>query len=297
MAIGPRGIDIRQGSGQIVFRAFLTDPDLAVLTTGTVTLALVEMQSNGSFETYDFLDNTFKTTACTTPTVSMTHQMMNNGGTNTGLWTYALATLTDFTAGGVYFSIVSCATASEPQQVREFQFSGVEGTQSTFDPTATGVNVTQIGGDTQSATDLKDFADAGYDPATNKVQGVVLVDTTTTNTDMRGTDSAYTGTPPTAAAIADQVWDEAFADHVGAGTFGKLTADILAKWTTAMVESYAAAGATKTPEQCLYEIVQHLQNHAISSTTQTVKKLDGTTTAMTLTLNSATDPTALARAT
>ncbi len=52
------------------------------------------------------------------------------------------------------------------------------------------VDITQIGGDTQSATDLKDFADSGYDPGTNKVQGVVLVDTTTTNTDMRGTDNA-----------------------------------------------------------------------------------------------------------
>ncbi|MGB2046119.1 MAG: hypothetical protein ACPHUD_10335 [Porticoccaceae bacterium] len=51
-------------------------------------------------------------------------------------------------------------------------------------------NVTQLGGVAQSLTDLKDFADTGYDPATNKVQGVVLVDTTTTNTDMRGTDSA-----------------------------------------------------------------------------------------------------------
>lgn len=30
-------------------------------------------------------------------------------------------------------------------------------------------NMTQIGGDTQSATDLKDFADAGYDPTTNAV--------------------------------------------------------------------------------------------------------------------------------
>jgi hypothetical protein len=53
-------------------------------------------------------------------------------------------------------------------------------------------NLQQIGGIAQSATDLKDFADAGYDPSTNKVQGVVLVDTTTTNTDMRGTDSAAT---------------------------------------------------------------------------------------------------------
>lgn len=34
----------------------------------------------------------------------------------------------------------------------------------------------------QSLLDLVDFADAGYDPATNKVQGVVLVDTLTTYT-------------------------------------------------------------------------------------------------------------------
>jgi len=40
----------------------------------------------------------------------------------------------------------------------------------------------QIGGVAQSATDLKDFADDGYDPSTNKVQGVVLVDTLTTYT-------------------------------------------------------------------------------------------------------------------
>ncbi len=43
-------------------------------------------------------------------------------------------------------------------------------------------NVTQLGGSAQSATDLKDFADDGYDPSTNKVQGVVLVDTLTTYT-------------------------------------------------------------------------------------------------------------------
>jgi len=41
------------------------------------------------------------------------------------------------------------------------------------------VNLTKIGGDTQSATDLKDFADAGYDPATDKITGVKLCDRTT----------------------------------------------------------------------------------------------------------------------
>ena len=64
-------------------------------------------------------------------------------------------------------------------------------------------DVTQLSGVAQSATDLKDFADAGYDPATNKVQGVVLVDTTTVNSDMRGTDSAALAT--TATAILDRI--------------------------------------------------------------------------------------------
>ena len=52
-------------------------------------------------------------------------------------------------------------------------------------PTVAGVqevDVTHLGGAAQSATDLKDFADDGYDPATNKVQGVVLTDTVTTYT-------------------------------------------------------------------------------------------------------------------
>ncbi|HFD32031.1 MAG TPA: hypothetical protein ENJ28_04885 [Gammaproteobacteria bacterium] len=40
------------------------------------------------------------------------------------------------------------------------------------------------------------------------VDNVTTVATTTTNTDMRGTDGANTTTPPTAAAIADSVWDE-----------------------------------------------------------------------------------------
>jgi hypothetical protein len=68
------------------------------------------------------------------------------------------------------------------------------------------VNVTKIGGDAQSATDLKDFADAGYDPATNKVQGVVLTDTVTTytgNTPQTGDAFARLGAPAGASVSAD----------------------------------------------------------------------------------------------
>ena len=44
------------------------------------------------------------------------------------------------------------------------------------------VDVTKLNGVAQSLLDLKDFADDGYDPATNKVQGLVLTDTCTTLT-------------------------------------------------------------------------------------------------------------------
>jgi hypothetical protein len=65
---------------------------------------------------------------------------------------------------------------------------------------------------------------------------VTLVDTTTTNTDMRGTDGAALATVwtatvagridmplsdiPTAGENADAVWDEVMSGHTGAGTYG-----------------------------------------------------------------------------
>ena len=94
------------------------------------------------------------------------------------------------------------------------------------------VNVERLNNIAQSLLDLKDFADAGYDPATNKVQGVVLVDTTTTNTDVRGTDGANTTTPPTVAAIADGVLDEDMTGHQTQGSLGQAIGDPVADATT-----------------------------------------------------------------
>lgn len=68
------------------------------------------------------------------------------------------------------------------------------------------VSVTQLAGVAQSLTDLKDFADDGYDPATNKVQGVVLTDTVTTytgNTVQTGDSFARLGAPAGASVSAD----------------------------------------------------------------------------------------------
>jgi hypothetical protein len=57
----------------------------------------------------------------------MTHQTGNNGTTDTGIWTYALTTLTGFTINAMYLATVSNTGASPPDQTRDFQFGGVEG--------------------------------------------------------------------------------------------------------------------------------------------------------------------------
>lgn len=127
MAIAPKGVDVRQTSTAIVFRAFLQTSGGAKETSGPANLALYELQSDGSLKSYDFFDNTFKVSMLTTPTAAMTHQKGNNGTVNTGVWTYALATLTGFAVGGMYFAQVNDALASPTDQTREFQFGSAEG--------------------------------------------------------------------------------------------------------------------------------------------------------------------------
>ena len=67
--------------------------------------------------------------------------------------------------------------------------------------------------------------------------------------------------------------------------------------TTAMTESYAADGVAPTLAQATFLTQQAMTEAAISGTTLTVKKLDGTTTAATFTLDSAVSPTSRTRAT
>ncbi len=134
------------------------------------------------------------------------------------------------------------------------------------------------------------------------------------------------GGGPTAAQIADAVWDEAQADHVGAGTFGETATEIAsilsdtgtdgvvvasgsktgytlsaagiqAVFNATMTEDYAADGTAFTLAQGMYEICQSLTEFAISSTTLTVKQRDGSTAAMTFTLDDADSPTSRTRAT
>ena len=67
--------------------------------------------------------------------------------------------------------------------------------------------------------------------------------------------------------------------------------------TYSMVEDYPANGVTGTPAEFLYLMKQAFTEFTINGTTITVKKLDGSTTAATYTMDSATTPTSRTRAT
>lgn len=129
---GFKGIDILSTS--LLVRVFaLKDATGAKITSGTATYRIFELQSDGSLKSYDFNDNTFKTTALTTATVNLTHQTGNNGGYNTGLWTNVMSTLTGFTKGAMYVEQITHTSLAPTEQEREFQFGSVEGEVSGVD--------------------------------------------------------------------------------------------------------------------------------------------------------------------
>ena len=74
-------------------------------------------------------------------------------------------------------------------------------------------------------------------------------------------------------------------------------AEVDATWTTAQTESYASDGVEATPAQLLHMIYCTVSEFSVSGTTITAKKLDGSTTAMTWTLDDASSPTSRTRAT
>ena len=105
--------------------------------------------------------------------------------------------------------------------------------------------------------------------------------------------TTYTGdTPQTGDCFA----------RLGAPAGASISADIATKatpaqvLTTALAESYAALHAAPTLSQIAFEIRALLAEKAVAGTTLTVNKIDGATAAETFTLNSATAPTSITRA-
>lgn len=81
------------------------------------------------------------------------------------------------------------------------------------------------------------------------------------------------------------------------GMKAEINIEVDTGWATQMADSVAPDGTISTREQAVYALLQMLTDFAISGTTLTVRKVDGTTTLMTFTLDDATNPVSLTRAT
>lgn len=128
------------------------------------------------------------------------------------------------------------------------------------------------------------------------------------------TSFGFTVTPSNAADVADiqsrlpaTLVGGRMDASVGAMQANTLTASALAAdavteifagvLTSQLTEAYAADGVAPTLAQAVFLIQQSLTNFTISGTTTTIKKIDGVTTAATLTLDDDTTPTGVTRAT
>lgn len=121
-----------------------------------------------------------------------------------------------------------------------------------------------------------------------------------------GTPSNLGGGATVAANLADI---EAQTDDIGVAGAGLTAVPWNASWdaevesealdalNTILADSIPADGTLPTARQALYMITQFLLERAVSGSTVTVKKADGTTSLFTLTLNDATTPTSITRAT
>ena len=132
-----------------------------------------------------------------------------------------------------------------------------------------------------------------FDPSVDAVANVTLVDTTTNNTDMRGTDGANTTAPDNAGIAAIELDTGVTIPAQIAALNDVSVTEIL---TTQMTEAYAADGTAPTLAQALFMVQQMLGDFSIAGTTLTMRRLDGSTTAATFTLDDGTDPTAISRA-
>jgi len=209
-----------------------------------------------------------------------------------------------------------------------FLFGGAPGSTASPPP----VNATQIGSQTASASGTITFPAATLASTTNITAGTITTVTNLTNAptagDFTATMKTSIGTAVAASAVAS-VTGNVGGNVVGSvgsvtgavgsvtGAVGSVTGNVggnvvgsigslgttaktdvsTAVLTTQMIESYAADGVAPTLAQAAFLTMQSVGEVSVSGTTLTVKKLDGSTTAATYTLDSSTAPTSRTRAT
>jgi hypothetical protein len=99
----------------------------------------------------------------------------------------------------------------------------------------------------------------------------------------------------TYTVLEEAIYDALFV--ASANALASLQQEATDALETTIADSIPADGTRPTVKQALYILTQFMLERAVSGTTVTVKKADGSTTLFTLTLNDGTTPTSITRAT
>lgn len=208
-------------------------------------------------------------------------------------WTFGAITAASFAAGAINQNTLADDTIS--------------GAKIENDAISVGkISPNAIGASELAADAVAEIADAVWDELRAGHVTAGSYGEFTGDAAMRGTDSAYTGTPPTAVAIRTEIdsnstqlaaivadTNELQTDWADAGRLDALLDS--AQGTVQITESYAANGVAPTRDEAIMAIHQMLQQFAISGTSLTVRKLDNATTAFVVTLDDAATPTSAVR--
>lgn len=181
------------------------------------------------------------------------------------------------------------------------------------------INVGYISGDSTAADNAESFFDGTGYAGTNNV--IPTVTTLTGHTAQTGDSFArLTGTGAVtlasltvsgATTLTGALTATHASNNVTLGTFTVTTNAVgwNASWDAevqsevddalkaTLTEGYRSTNAVGSVRDLLYEIIAHMGESAIVSTTKTLKKIDGATTAKTYTLDSSTAPTSITETT
>lgn len=119
---------------------------------------------------------------------------------------------------------------------------------------------------------------------------------TAINADLGSGAGTYANTTDAQEALRDR-GDAAWTTASGFATPADVTTAVSAVLTAPVADSIPAMGNRPSIAQAAYLIVQFLLERAVSGTTMTVRKPDGSTTLLTMTLDNAMSPSSVTRAT
>lgn len=312
-------------SGQTISAQLVSKTDGSAVTSGTTTVYITGdngTQTQGSVSSGAATHKgngewTYAPSQAETNFDHITFTFVNSSAINTGVQVYPTFPQT----GDSYARLGAPAGASVSADIAAIEAQ-------TDDIGVAGAGLTAMpwnaAWDAEVQSEVAD-ALAAYDPPTNAemeartllaasyataaalatVDGNVDAILTDTGTTLPGTLATIAGYLDTEIAAIKAVTDllpdagalSSLATAASIAALPTAAENATAVLTTAMTESYSTDGSTMTVAQALYEINQMLQEKSVASTTLTVKKRDGSTSAMTFTLDDATSPTSITRAT